>query len=53
MNLTKSQVVFVEIDPEDFLHMILDGKIKLGTTSNDGRESMLTVLGCRTFSEKV
>jgi len=30
MNLTKSQVIFVEIDPEDFLHMILDGKIKLG-----------------------
>ncbi len=41
----RGQVVFAEGDPGDRLYVIVDGKIKLGTTSNDGRESLLAVLG--------
>ena len=45
IDFTRGQVVFAEGDPGDRLYVIVDGKIKLGTTSNDGRESLLAVLG--------
>jgi CRP/FNR family cyclic AMP-dependent transcriptional regulator len=45
IGFTRSQVVFAERDPGDRPYVILNGKIKLGTTSNDGRESLLSVLG--------
>jgi CRP-like cAMP-binding protein len=45
IDFTRGQVVFAEGDPGDRLYVIVDGKIKLGTTSNDGRENLLAVLG--------
>ena len=43
--MTKVQVVIAEGDPGDRLYVIVDEKIKLGRTSNDGWESLLAVLG--------
>ncbi len=45
MDLTRGQVVFAEGDSGDRLYVIVDGKIKLGTSSSDGRESLLAILG--------
>jgi CRP-like cAMP-binding protein len=41
----KGDVLFHEGEPGDRLYVILEGKVKLGQTSNDGRESLLGVLG--------
>jgi CRP-like cAMP-binding protein len=38
-------VLFHEGDPGNSLFVIVDGKIKLGRTSSDGRENLLAVLG--------
>ncbi len=43
--LTKGEVVFSEGQPGDQMYVIVDGKVKLGQTSADGRESLLGVLG--------
>ena len=43
--LKKGDVLFQENDPGDQLYLITDGKMKLSHTSNDGRESLFTVLG--------
>lgn len=43
--LKKGDVLFQENDLGEQLYLILDGKIKLSHTSNDGRESLFTVLG--------
>ena len=43
--LSRGDIVFHEGDPAERLYVILDGKIKLGQTSGDGRESLLAVLG--------
>ncbi len=45
IDLLRGETLFTEGDPGDRLYVIIDGKIKLGTTSNDGRESLLAVLG--------
>ena len=45
MDLTRGQVVFAEGDSGDRLYVIVEGKIKLGTSSSDGRESLLAILG--------
>ena len=45
MDFTRGQVVFSEGNPGDRLYVILDGKIKLGTSSKDGRENLLAILG--------
>jgi CRP/FNR family cyclic AMP-dependent transcriptional regulator len=45
LNYDKGSVVFNEGQLGDKLYIILSGKIKLGTTSVDGRESLLEVLG--------
>ena len=45
MDLARGQVVFSEGDSGDRLYVIVDGKIKLGTSSSDGRESLLAILG--------
>jgi CRP/FNR family cyclic AMP-dependent transcriptional regulator len=37
IDFTRGQIVFSE---GDHLYMIMDGKIKLGTTSNEGRENL-------------
>jgi CRP/FNR family cyclic AMP-dependent transcriptional regulator len=45
IDLNRGQIVFSKGDPGDCLYVVVDGKIKLGTTSTDGRESLLSVLG--------
>ena len=41
----RGDVVFSEGEPGDRLFIIVDGKIKLGQTSSDGREQVMAVLG--------
>ena len=43
--VTKGDILFAEGEPGDRMYIVLDGKIKLGQTSGDGRESLLSVLG--------
>lgn len=45
MDLARGEVIFSEGDAGDRLYIIVDGKIKLGTSSSDGRESLLAILG--------
>lgn len=44
-HIVKGQTLFHEGEPGDRLYVILDGKVKLGHTSPDGRESLMAVLG--------
>ncbi len=41
----RAGIIFSEGEPGDRMYVILDGKVKLGQTSPDGRESLLAVLG--------
>ena len=41
----KGQTLFKEGEPGDRLFVILEGKLKLGTSSGDGRENLLNILG--------
>ena len=43
--MSKGEVLFAEGDPGDRMYVILEGKVKLGRTSSDGRESLLLILG--------
>src|SRR3990170_1947720 len=43
--LRLGEVLFHEGDSGDKLYIVLDGKVKLGRTSSDGRENLLAVLG--------
>ncbi len=43
--VTKGEVLFHEGEPGDHLFLILEGKVKLGHASLDGRESLIAVLG--------
>ncbi len=45
VEMGRSEVLFHEGDPGDRLYVIVDGKVKLGRTSGDGRENLLAVLG--------
>ena len=45
VQLVRAEVLFAEGDQGDRLYVILEGKIKLGRTKSDGRESLLAVLG--------
>ena len=45
MKLGKGTVLFSEGDIGDHLYVIVEGKLKLGTSSGDGRENLLSVLG--------
>src|SRR3954464_14186773 len=44
-DVDRSHVVFSEGDAGDRLFVVLDGKVKISRTANDGRENLLTVLG--------
>lgn len=44
-HVSKGEVLFAEGDPGDRMYVIIDGKVKLGQTSTDGRESLLSILG--------
>lgn len=41
----RGAVIFAEGEPGDRMYVVLDGKVKLGQSSPDGRESLLAVLG--------
>lgn len=43
--LSRGEVLFNEGDEGDQLYVVTSGKIKLGRTSNDGRENLLAILG--------
>jgi CRP-like cAMP-binding protein len=43
--VAKGGVLFHEGEPGDHLYLILEGKVKLGHASADGRESLMAVLG--------
>jgi CRP-like cAMP-binding protein len=45
VKLSRGQTLFKEGDAGDRLFVVVDGKLKLGTTSNDGRENLLSILG--------
>ena len=45
VRLVKGQEIFREGEPGERLYLISDGKVKLGQTSPDGRESLMAVLG--------
>ena len=45
IDVPKGDVLFIEGEPGDRMYVIVDGKVKLGQTSADGRESLLSVLG--------
>lgn len=45
VRLAKGQVLFREGDPGDRLYVVEEGKVKLGTTSSDGRDTLLAVVG--------
>ena len=45
IKISKGQVLFKEGDPGDKLFVVVEGKLKLGTSSGDGRENLLSILG--------
>ena len=45
VKILKGSVLFAEGDDGDHLYVVLDGKLKLGTSSGDGRENLLSILG--------
>lgn len=45
VKLSKGATLFSEGDEGDHLYVIAEGKLKLGTSSGDGRENLLSVLG--------
>ena len=45
VKIAKGTVLFAEGDGGDQLYVIADGKLKLGTSSGDGRENLLSILG--------
>ena len=45
LKLNKGQILFKEGEEGDRLYVVVHGKIKLGTTSADGRENLLSILG--------
>jgi CRP-like cAMP-binding protein len=45
VKLSRGQILFKEGDTGDQLFVVVDGKLKLGTISNDGRENLLSILG--------
>lgn len=45
VDVVRGRVLFHEGEPGDRLYVVVTGKIKLGRTSVDGRENLITVLG--------
>lgn len=45
ITLRRGEVLFNEGDPGDRLYLVIDGKMKLGHSSGDGRENLLAILG--------
>jgi CRP-like cAMP-binding protein len=45
VRLARGDVLFREGDTGDRVYVVIDGKVKLGRTSSDGRENLLAILG--------
>jgi len=45
VKIAKGSILFKEGDDGEHLYVITDGKLKLGTSSGDGRENLLSILG--------
>ncbi len=45
VKIAKGRILFKEGDDGEHLYVIIDGKLKLGTSSGDGRENLLSILG--------
>jgi CRP-like cAMP-binding protein len=45
LDIPRGRVIFHEGEPGDSLYVVLDGKVKLGRKSADGRENLVAVLG--------
>ena len=45
VKIPKGTILFAEGDEGDQLYVIAEGKLKLGTSSGDGRENLLSILG--------
>ena len=45
VKVSKGQTLFREGDAGDRLFVVVEGKLKLGTSSGDGRENLLSILG--------
>ncbi|MDA2962479.1 MAG: Crp/Fnr family transcriptional regulator [Actinomycetota bacterium] len=45
VKILKGSVLFAEGDEGNHLYIVVDGKLKLGTSSGDGRENLLSILG--------
>ena len=45
VKVSKGNTLFKEGDAGDRLYVVVAGKLKLGTTSSDGRENLLSILG--------
>ena len=45
VKISKGSVLFSEGADGDHLYVIVEGKLKLGTSSGDGRENLLSILG--------
>jgi len=45
VKISKGNTLFKEGDKGDRLYVVLEGKLKLGTASGDGRENLLSILG--------
>ncbi|MEE6281525.1 Crp/Fnr family transcriptional regulator [Georgenia sunbinii] len=45
VTLRRGEVLFNEGDPGDRLYLVIEGKVKLGHSSGDGRENLLAILG--------
>ena len=45
VKVSKGHTLFKEGDAGDRLYVVVDGKLKLGTSSSDGRENLLSILG--------
>ncbi len=45
VKIAKGGILFKEGDEGEHVYVIVDGKLKLGTSSTDGRENLLSILG--------
>ena len=45
VKISKGSVLFAEGDEGDHVYVVVEGKLKLGTSSGDGRENLLAILG--------
>ena len=45
VKVAKGKILFKEGDIGDRLFVVVEGKLKLGTSSDDGRENLLSILG--------